>query len=509
MPEIIAWVVSFVVVTVAVSGLAGRVGWSAPVALVAVGAALSFVPGVPRIEIEPDAVLYGLLPPLLFAAAIRTPLADIRARRDSIVVLSVGVVVVTLFVFGLTLWALVPAVGLAAALALGAVVAPTDAVAVSAVAGRVKLPRRVMSILETESLLNDATALVALNTAIAAIVGVVHPVDVAGGFLVAVIVGVAIGLAVAFLFSAVRRYLRSAVLDTSLSLAIPYVAFIPAQELGGSGVLAVVAAGLVLGYRSPLIQSPEARIAESVNWRTIQFLLENAVFLLIGLSLAGIVRGLPESSLDGWRIAGLSILLLAVLAAARFVSVGLAKVLFDHGPARLRARTWSWRTVTAVSSAGVRGVVTLAAAFLLPAETPERELLQFLAFVMVAGTLVGGLALPAIIRRLRLGHSADDQERSDRDRLLDEAREAGLAARTVAMREDGEDAGPGDDALPETTSERLAHDRVRRRMIDAERVAVLAARREGRYPEIAVRAVLGMIDAEDVALGRREADDAR
>jgi NhaP-type Na+/H+ or K+/H+ antiporter len=219
------------------------------------------------------------------------------------------------------------------------------------------------------------------------------------------------------------------------------------------------------------------------------------------------VRGLPESSLDGWRIAGLSILLLAVLTAARFASVALAKVLFDHGPARLRARTWNWRTVTAVSSAGVRGVVTLAAAFLLPEETPERELLQFLAFVMVAGTLVGGLALPAIIRRLRLGHTADDQERSDRDRLLDEARAAGLAARDRALA-DGDD-GPGDEALPETTAERLTHDRVRRRMIDAERTAVLDARREGRYPEIAVRAVLGMIDAEDVALGRREADDAR
>jgi NhaP-type Na+/H+ or K+/H+ antiporter len=143
----------------------------------------------------------------------------------------------------------------------------------------------------------------------------------------------------------------------------------------------------------------------------------------------------------------------------------------------------------------------------MPAETPERELLQFLAFVMVAGTLVGGLALPSIIRRLHLGHSADDQERSDRDRLLDEAREAGLAARDVAIREDGD--GPGDEALPETTAERLTHDRVRRRMIDAERTAVLAARKDGRYPELAVRAVLGMIDAEDVALGRREADDVR
>ena len=525
-PETIAWVVAAVLVTVATSGIAGRAGWSAPVALVTVGAVASFLPFVPDVVIEPDAVLYGLLPPLLFAAAIRTPLADIRARRDSILVLSVGVVVFTLAAIGFALWALVPAVGLAAALALGAVVAPTDAVAVQAVAGGARLPRRVLSILETESLLNDATALVALNTAIAAVVGVVHPVRVGGEFLLAAGLGVGIGLLVGFGFSVVRRFLHSPVLDTSLSLVVPFVAFVPTQEIGGSGVLAVVVAGLWLGWRAPLIQSPEARIAESVNWRTIQFLLENAVFLLIGLSLSGIVRGLGRSSLGGLQIAGVVVVLLVVLVVSRFVAVGLAKVLFDHGPRALRERSWNWRTVTAVSAAGIRGVVTLAAVFLLPAETPERELLQFLAFAVVVGSLLLGLLLPPIIRALRLSRTADLQEESDRDRLLDEARAAGLEARREA-KEDAEEARvdeqPGlgaetagddpavgaagrdeSDDLTDLTGERLEHDRIRRRMIEAERAAVLAVRREHRYPETAVRQVLELIDAEDVALRRRE-----
>jgi NhaP-type Na+/H+ or K+/H+ antiporter len=174
-----------VLVTVTVTGLSGRVGWSAPVALVAVGAIVSFVPGLPQITVEPDIVLYGILPPLLFAASIRTPLSDILARRDSIFVLSVGLVVFTVAVIGFSLWWLLPSIGLAAAFAFGAVVAPTDAVAVTAIAGRLRLPRRVVSVLESESLLNDATALVALNASIAAIVSVVHPWTVAGDFAIA------------------------------------------------------------------------------------------------------------------------------------------------------------------------------------------------------------------------------------------------------------------------------------------------------------------------------------
>ncbi|BDZ47295.1 cation:proton antiporter [Naasia aerilata] len=287
---VIIWIVAFVIVTVTVTGFAGRFGLSAPLALVAIGAIVSFVPGIPNIDLEPDLVLYGVLPPLLFAAGIRSSYIDIKARGDSILLLSVGLVAFTFIVVGLTTWLVLPGVGLAAALAFGAVVAPTDAVAVTAIAGRLRLPRRTVTILEGESLLNDAVALVALSASITAIVSTVNPGTVALDLLLAVGVGAGVGLLVGAVIAEIRKRLNSAVLDTSLSLVTPYIAFIPAQLLHGSGVLAVVLAGLLLGYRSPSIQSAEARIAERLNWRTIRFLLENAVFLLIGLSLAGIVR---------------------------------------------------------------------------------------------------------------------------------------------------------------------------------------------------------------------------
>jgi Na+/H+ antiporter len=515
--------VSFVLVTVTVTGLSGRVGWSAPVVLVLVGGIASFIPGLPEITVEPDLVLYGILPPLLFAAAIRTPLTDVLARRDSIFVLSVGLVVFTVVVVGFSLWWLVPSIGLAAAFAFGAVVAPTDAVAVTAIAGRLRLPRRVVSVLESESLLNDATALVALNASIAAIVSVLHPWDVAGDFAVAVLGGVAVGFAVGYTLSAIRKRLRAPVLDTSLSLAIPYVAFIPAQLLGGSGVLAVVIAGLLLGQRSPLVQSAEARIAESINWRTIRFLLENAVFLFIGLSLAGILAGIEESSLGLWQIVGLSVGVLALLVVSRFVFVLASTVVFRYGPRSLRRKAWPWNTSVAISSAGMRGVVTLAAVFLLPRETPERELLQFLAFVVVAGTLVEGLALPWVIRRLRLPPPNAAQEMTEKHNLLAEAQAAGLATLEAEV---------GDSAVDEAVVTRLRvnaeflsraianepaegdeptpaiYNRLRRVMIAAEREAVLRARDEGRYQERAVRDVLRSIDSEETALrANRPRDD--
>jgi Na+/H+ antiporter len=505
-----------VLVTVTVTGLSGRVGWSAPVALVAVGAIVSFVPGLPQITVEPDIVLYGILPPLLFAAAIRTPLSDVLARRDSIFVLSVGLVVFTVAVIGFSLWWLLPSIGLAAAFAFGAVVAPTDAVAVTAIAGRLRLPRRVVSVLESESLLNDATALVALNASIAAIVSVVHPWTVAGDFAIAVLVGVAVGFVVGFALSAIRKRLRAPVLDTSLSLAIPYIAFIPAQLTGGSGVLAVVIAGLLLGQRSPLVQSAEARIAESINWRTIRFLLENAVFLFIGLNLSGILKGIENAKFGFWHIVGLSAAVLVLLAASRFAFVLASTVVFRYGPRGLRRKAWPWKTSIAISSAGIRGVVTLAAVFLLPRATPERELLQFLAFVVVAGTLVEGLALPWIIRRLRLPPPNAAQEMMEKHNLLAEAQAAGLSSLESQLGDaDGVDeavvtrlrinaeflsraiateAADGAEPTP------AAYNRLRRLMIGAERDAVLRARAEGRYQERAVRDVLRSIDAEETSL---------
>jgi len=192
----ITWIVVFVLVTVTVTGLVGRVNFSAPVALVVVGGAVSFIPGIPQVGVEPELILYGLLPPLLFAAAIRTSIIDVRGRGDSILLLSVGLVAFTVVTVGFATWMLVPAITLAAGFAFAAVVAPTDAVAVTAIAGRLGLPRRVVTILEGESLLNDATALVALNAAIAALVSVVNPVEIGLEFVLAVVVGAGVGLLV-------------------------------------------------------------------------------------------------------------------------------------------------------------------------------------------------------------------------------------------------------------------------------------------------------------------------
>ncbi|SDZ27049.1 Na+/H+ antiporter [Herbiconiux ginsengi] len=519
----IVWVVSFVVVTVAVTGLSRRVGWSAPVVLVLVGAVVSFIPGVPNIEVEPDLILYGLLPPLLFAAAIRTSFADVRARRDSILLLSVGLVTFTVVTVGLTAWLVIPAITLAAAFAFGAVVAPTDAVAVTAVAGRLNLPRRLVTVLEGESLLNDATALVALNAAVAAIVATLNPGTVVLEFGLAVIGGVGVGLAIGFVMAFIRKQLKSPVLDTSLSLITPYIAFIPAQFIHGSGVLAVVVAGLYLGYRAPVIQTAEARIAESLNWRTIQFLLENAVFLFIGLSLFSIFQAAVVSGPGFWETVLISVILLLVLFLSRLVWMVFTTTLYRYGPRRLRSRGWSWRNGIAVSFAGIRGVVTLAAVFLLPEETPGRAFLQFLAFVVVVGTLVEGLTLPLIIRALRLPPPDYSQEQTEAHMLMAEAQGVGLARLEEEVSDTDEErvlqrlrlnATFLTDALENPAAEGVeppakAYNRLRRIMIAAERQAVLDARSEGRYQERAIKSVLAKIDVEETELniGRPKKSD--
>ncbi|AND17699.1 cation:proton antiporter [Rathayibacter tritici] len=511
----IVWIVSFVVVTVLVTGLSGRVNWSAPVALVAVGALASFVPGIPEVVVEPDVVLFGILPPLLYAAAIRTSVLDVRARGDSILLLSIGLVVFTVAVVGAVAWMVVPAITLAAALAFGAIVAPTDAVAVTAIAGRLRLPRRMLTVLEGESLLNDATALVALNAALLAIVSTVTPGRIALDFVLAVAVGGGVGIGIAVLLGFVRKQVQSSVLDTSLSLVTPYVAFIPAQLLHGSGVLAVVVAGLYLGYRAPVIQSAQARIAESLNWRTIQFLLENAVFLFIGLSLSSVVRATADSGVGVWQTVGIGAAVLAALIGSRVAWMCLTTLLFRHGPNRLRQRGWTWPTAIGVSFAGIRGVVTLAAAFLLPEETPQRAFLQFLAFVVVAGTLVEGLALPRLVRALKLPAPNEMQEHVEKQMLLAEAQAAGLSRLDEEPQDGVEDRvldrlrrnatfladalqnppeGEGVEPLPQ------AYNRLRRVMIAAEREAVLRARAQGRYQEPAVVSALAFLDVEEEAL---------
>ena len=315
------------VITVAVvAGASRRFGWPTPLLLVVAGVVASYLPGIERGNVDPDV-------------------------RQAIVLLSVGLVGFTTVAVGLVTWWVVPTVSIAAAFALGAVVAPTDAVAASAIARRVGMPRRIVSLLEGESLVNDATALVALNTAIAAITGNVIAGRVVLDFGVAAVGGAAVGLAAATVLAMIRKHIQDPVLDTTLSFVAPYVAFLPAQAIHASGALSVVIAGLLLGHKSPVLQTAASRIAEHTNWRTVQFLLENGVFMLIGLQLRGILDDVDQTGQAVWTC-------LAVVAAtilARFVWIFSIMTVYRHGTQRMREEAWSWRlrVVPVVHPAGI------------------------------------------------------------------------------------------------------------------------------------------------------------
>lgn len=515
--EILALVVAVAVIAAG----ARRLGVNAPIVLVVVGVAASFVPGVPEYQLHPEVVLLGLLPPLLYAAALRTSLVDFHANRQAIGILAIGAVVFTVVAVGLVVWAAVPGVPLAAGLALGAVVAPPDAVAATTIARRVGMPRRIVSILEGESLVNDATALVSLRTAAAAVTATatVTVWSVGLDFALAAGGGIAVGLVVAVLLGAARKRVQDPVLDTTLSLVAPFIAYLPAEAIHSSGVLAVVVTGLLLGHKSPVLQSAASRLSEQTYWRTVQFLLENAVFLLIGLQVADIVR---DAAADDFSTLELALICLAVLVTtvvSRIVWVFGATAVYRFGPPRLRRNAWQWSHAALVSWAGMRGVVTLAAAFLLPGETPHRDVLVLAAFAVVAGTLlVHGTTLPWLVRRLGLPGPDATEDALEEAALLSRATRAGLARleelrgevrdQSVLDRLEGRARSRADAAWErlgsasndETPSE--AYRRVRQEMLHAERAVVLEARASGKVDDEILRDVLALLDTEESLLDR-------
>ncbi|RZS30391.1 sodium/proton antiporter (CPA1 family) [Herbihabitans rhizosphaerae] len=515
--------VGLVIVVACAAGLARRYGWSAPSVLVVVGVAISFTPGMPSFELDPDVVLIGFLPPLLYAAAIRTSLIDFRANRRAILLLSVGLVAFSTVVIGLVAWWVVPAVSLAAAFALGAVVAPPDAVAATAIARKVGMPRRIVSILEGESLVNDATALVALHTAIAAISMQISVGQVALDFLIAAGGGIVVGLVVAAVLAKIRKHITDPVLDTTLSFVAPYVAFLPAEAIHASGVLAVVVTGLLLGHKAPILQTAASRIAENTNWRTVQFLLENAVFLLIGLQLRSIVDGIDGLGFSFGEIAVYCLVVLLAVVLTRVVWLYVITALYRL----VTGSAWSWPVATVISWAGMRGVVTLAAVFLIPPEAPQRDLLRLIAFVVVAGTLlVMGPTLPWLVRRLGMPGPDPAEDALQSAALVTDATRAGLAhLESIRTPEDPpeviERLRNRADLRTNTMWERLgrsqdeveppaaAYRRLRMQMLDAEREAVLEARSSGNVDDEVLRGALYAIDLEESMLDRVEDAQSR
>ncbi|MFI7589655.1 Na+/H+ antiporter [Spongisporangium articulatum] len=518
--------VALLALAAATAGFATRLGLSAPLVLTALGLVLSFVPGVPVIELEPDVVLLGILPPLLYATAIRTPWVDIRRNRRKIALLSVGLVLFSSFAVALVVHAVLPQVDFALALALGAVVAPPDAVAASAVARRVSMPRGVVSLLEGESLLNDATALVTLRTALAAVAGSVSLLGAGGDFALAVAVGGGVGWVLAQVAAQVRRRVEDPVLDTTLSLVLPYAAYLAAEELHGSGVIAVVVAGLMLGHRSPEIQSAASRVTERVIWRTVQFLLESAVFLLIGLQIKGFVDKAIEDDIANTDVAVLCAAVLGTVVAVRMLWIYPATYLPRLIPAVRRAEPEppSWRAVTLVGWAGMRGVVTLAAVLTIPAEEEGYPALVVAAFTVVAGTLLlQGTTLPWLVRALkvrgpdpvadalqvalvqqravRAGLARLDEKVTDDDpeEVVGPLRNWGERVANAAWeRLGGNGSGSGESReTPAATFQRL-----RTEMLTAEREVAVELRRSGSLPSDLVEQVLERIDEEEAMLGR-------
>jgi Na+/H+ antiporter len=513
-------ILALVIAVALVAGATRRAGLSPPLVLVVVGVIASLVPGVPDYRLDPAVVLIGVLPPLLYAAALRTSLVDVRTNRQAIGVLAVGAVLFTTVVVGVVAWLLLPKVSLAAGLALGAIVAPPDAVAATTIGRRVGMPRRLVSILEGESLLNDATALVSLRTATAAITASIGVWVVIGDFVLAVAGGVVVGVAIAALLAAIRKRVSDPVLDTTISFIAPFLAYLPAEAIHASGVLAVVVAGLILGQKSPILQSASSRLSEQTNWRMVQFVLENTVFLVIGLQVPDTVRAAWESEIGHDRVVLLCVAVLVATIVTRIVWVYAATAIYRFGPAQLRANAWPWAHAALVSWAGMRGVVTLAAAFALPVETPARDALVLAALTVVAGTLLlQGTTLPLLTRRLDLPGPDAAEDALQEAALLSSATRAGLA-RLEELRSEEDDPSVLDRLEQRVRSradsawERLGrgstsgetpsetYRRLRLQMLAAERQMVLDARDSGTADDEVLRDVLSALDVEESLLDR-------
>ncbi|MGL5823272.1 MAG: Na+/H+ antiporter [Nocardioides sp.] len=515
--ETAAPLVLLALAVLAITGVSERAGWPTPLVLIGAGIGVSFLPFVRVVQLDQDIVLFGLLPPLLYAAALNTSLVDFAANRRPILLLSVGLVVFTTLGVGWLVHLLIPGIGWAAALAIGAVLAPPDAVAATAIGRRIGLPRRLVNILEGESLLNDATALVGLRMAIAAMSASVDALDIGLDFARAVGGGVLVGYVVFVAVGWVRQHIREPLIDNALSFVTPFSAYVVAEQLHGSGVIAVVLAGMLLAHQAPIHQTASSRVAERRNWRTISFVLENAVFFIMGLQASWVLGKVSESELRWERILGVCAACLLAVIALRLIWVFPARYLLVRpGPDRLTGRVPPWTYTFIVGWAGMRGVVTLAGAYLLPVETEYREVLLLIAFTTVAGTLfVQGLTLPWLAERLRVPPPDPVEDALARAALLHQASAAGLELLPELDEEDPH----GSHALAtarveqrnfaawervsrvtedETPSE--AYVRVRQLMLAAERAKVLQVRDSGTVASDIVRDVLGMLDIEESML---------
>jgi Na+/H+ antiporter len=523
--ESIVDVVALVAISVLGAALARRLGFVAPLVLLVAGLALSFVPGMPEAHLDPELVLIGILPPLLYTAALETSVPAFRRALRPILLLAVGLVLFTAFAVGIVLHVLLPQFPFAACVALGAIIAPPDAVSATAIAKRIGLPRRVVTILEGESLLNDASALVLVRVTTAALAGaavgfwpIAEQVALkAGG-------GVVLGLAAAWVAAKLHRKIEDSLLDDAVSLLTPFAVVIIAEELKTSSVVAVVVTGLYLGHRIPYLLSPTSRLQMEAVWRLVTFLLEGVVFLLVGLQLRTIGSDIETSA--GTTV-GVTGAVLGTLLVARFVWLYPATYLPRLVPRIRRREPRPPITVpTVIGWAGMRGVVTLAAAQTLPGPSIEKHvpnypinLFVFIAFVVIVVTLLlQGTTLSWLAVRLGVRQDTRSADALAEAGVQHQASRAALEA--LEAHADGAPHSVVDRlrALVESRSnnawERLgsqqmetpsaAYGRLRREMIGAERRVFKLARNEGRIPEEVLTRAQRDLDLEESLLQRSD-----
>jgi monovalent cation/hydrogen antiporter len=510
-------------VMVAVAGLsvlARVVRVPYPILLVLGGLVLGFVPGMPAVELPPELVLVAFLPPLLYWAGFFSSPRDLRADARAISMAAVGLVLVTTAAVAVIAHAVVDGMTWPAAFALGAIVSPTDPLAASAIGRRLGVPRRLLTLLEGESLVNDATALVAYRIAVAAAVSGSFVLWEAGlRFVVTAAGGVAVGLLAGWLVAELRRRLDDPVVEIVVSVFTGYVAYLPAELLGVSGVLAAVTAGLYIGWRAPELSSAPTRLLGFSFWEVLVYLANAVLFILVGLQLPPILE-----DLDGTAVATLvaqgvvvSVVVVAVRVGWMF-SVPYLIRLLDRRPSQVMRRVGA-RDRLMVGWSGMRGAVSLAAALALPLDFPMRDLILFLTFSVILATLVvQGLTLPTLIRRLRL--EQDDAE--EREEL-----KARLAATQAALERLDELAGA--DWTRDDTVERLhgmyefrrrrlkarggyledddgvedrsmAYQRLVRELLQAQRQAIVRLRNQGQISNDVMHRVERELDLEDTRL---------
>jgi CPA1 family monovalent cation:H+ antiporter len=422
--------------SLAVTAFARWRGLPAPLLVVAVALAVSFIPGVPPIEIDSEVILTVILPPLLYSASLDVSFQNFRQSLVPIRRLGIFLVLVTALVVGFVAYNLIPDMSLPAAILVGAVVAPPDAVSAAAIGRKLGLPRKVMAVISGESLINDAASLTLVKVFLLIIGGAALSIgqDV-GIFGLAIGVGVGVGLVLGVVAHFLRMKVQDPVVETVIGLILPFLCYITAEQLEGSGVLAVVAAGLYVGYNSPK-SGYAARLQERPIWAAADVTLEGFVFALIGLQLKTVVQDVAESDRGLGQSVGVAFVVLGVVILTRPVFIFITyywgritrRIVYSQfrkfRRARVRRMIWgrsdpklSWQQLTVLSWTGMRGVVTLAAAVSIPEavsghDVPARDTMFLIAFVVTVGTLLlQGLTLPWVIRRL----GVQDLKQAERD----------------------------------------------------------------------------------------------